>query len=153
MPEVQATLGWSLQQFIRRLRTGPFDNPGAFYDEHKRTELRYLQYMFRLLTTRRTTQLRALQAQLREFDNHASPTTTPPKRLAVIREQIKALQQRRTQSAAWNHFDREITQSERATKYFFRPPAPILHRISIPSNSMSRRHHDYRSTANGPRTL
>lgn len=63
-----------------------------FRQPNKRKDLRYLRYMFRLLTARRTKQLHALQAQLRDFENNAYPTATPPERLTAIREQIKALQ-------------------------------------------------------------
>nr|CCA20275.1 pollike protein putative [Albugo laibachii Nc14] len=135
VPEVCATPQLSLHRFIRRLRTGPLDNPGAFYDEHKRDDLRYLRSMFRRIKASRTKHIHDLQEQLHRLEIQEALEPSPTRAIAFseLQERIMDLSHHRKQSAAITHLDRDITQSERASKYFFCPPTPTLHRVCIPS--------------------
>ena len=72
VPDVQATLKTSHDNFLSLLRSGPSGNPGVFYDEHKRDELRYLRYMSHCITSRGKDQIQAIHFQLQKLEHQES---------------------------------------------------------------------------------
>ncbi|KAL0582550.1 hypothetical protein ABG067_007554 [Albugo candida] len=76
VPEIEHTLKASLYAFKSHLRNGPFENSGAIYDEHKRDDLRYLRYMFRLIMTKRTEETQQARYRLHTLkqDKAANPS-------------------------------------------------------------------------------
>nr|CCA25345.1 AlNc14C292G10251 [Albugo laibachii Nc14] len=76
-----------------------------------------------------------ISEQLHRFESLLDLEPFPTRAIAFseLQERITDSSHHRKQSAAITHFDRDITQSERASKYFFRPPTPTLHCVCIPS--------------------
>lgn len=106
----------------------------AIYDEHKRDELRNLRYMFRRMTTKCTEEVQQARNRLCNLKHEiaTNPSSVRSKEIDTLFHQLSTLEEVSSKSSAREHFDRDINHSERSSKFFFRPPTPILRRVCIP---------------------
>nr|CCA20409.1 AlNc14C93G5772 [Albugo laibachii Nc14] len=74
-----------------------------------------------------------IQLHKLEHQELIDPVSSRALQIANLKDHLSELETHRKKSAALYNFDRDINKSEKVTKYFFRPPAPILRRVCIPS--------------------
>uniref|UniRef100_A0AAV1V5T9 Uncharacterized protein n=1 Tax=Peronospora matthiolae TaxID=2874970 RepID=A0AAV1V5T9_9STRA len=121
-----------------RLRTGIDDNPGAVLDEHKRADAIFLRQMFHELKNADLAKERVLTEKYHMATSAHASTGTAGSSAALLRAPM-ALKVHREFIAARSaaaKFDKDISEGETGSSYFFRAPSTVNFAVSIPSVSL-----------------
>ncbi|KAF1319013.1 Pollike protein, partial [Globisporangium splendens] len=131
---IRRTLELTLDKLCDRIRLFPGSNPGALLDEHKRADSIFLREAHKLLKSKDQDHLRGLQAKVNECEAiHAvCPFADSSADLTAAQLERNTFQELLTSRHEAAKFDRDVTQGEKGTKHFFRPPTQPEYRVSIP---------------------
>ncbi|KAG6612001.1 putative pollike protein [Phytophthora cinnamomi] len=135
VPIVRETLDRTLECFCDRLRLFPGGNPGALLDRHKADDLAFLKSMQQALKNKddeRLANLRAAVRMARALDTVSSTDETRANVTKALGD-LKALQDLFADRREKTKFDRDVTEGERGSAYFFRSPTNSSYRVSIPN--------------------
>lgn len=134
VPLVQETLKGTLEDLCNRIRLFPGANPGALLDEHKRADREFLRQMQRNLKNKDDEKLRELRRELNlaKAMYASCPSEDTKAELDTAQAELQSLEDFFISRREQVKFDKDVTEGERGTAHFFRPPTPSNFKVAIP---------------------
>ncbi|KAI9910906.1 hypothetical protein PsorP6_010526 [Peronosclerospora sorghi] len=134
VPIVKETLEHTLEKLCQRIRLFPGSNPGALLDEHKRADRNFLRQMHRELKNKDDDRRKELQRELNITKSMHSSCTSDATRaeMDTAKAELLSLHEYFTSRREKAKFDRDVSEGERGSAYFFRSPTPSNFKVAIP---------------------
>ncbi|GAB9476026.1 Pollike protein [Globisporangium polare] len=138
LPEAQEHLNASLLDLANSIDLDPDSSadPGYRLDEHKRQDCIYLRQLFHDKKNKRQKIKEDLHLRINQLQHlqHLDPSEDIPRTLASLKQTLQAHTEEEDHHKSRQKFASDLYQTEKCTKYFFRPPT-LLHKTTIPVQS------------------
>ncbi|KAF1327265.1 Pollike protein, partial [Globisporangium splendens] len=138
LPEAQEYLKLSLIKLAESIdpTIASTYNPGRLLDEHKRQDCIYLRQLFNDKKNKRQVEKEDLHVRINQLQHleHLSPSEEVSATLSSLQQKLRAQIEEEDHHKSKQKFASDLYQSEKCTKYFFRPPM-LLHKTTIPVQS------------------